>query len=134
MVIEDHSPFLVSVIYLQDLGLLSYSRYRAPGVGELGFSFLGRHSGSGCFIGPPSLLGPSGWAPIFKPYQLPPSPCVRTAWARAVIIPASVAISTCRFGLALIAVISRVLIMTFWISRLTPFFLRPLQFRVPLVF
>ena len=31
--------------------------------------FLGRHSGSGCFIGPASLLGPSGWAPIFKPHQ-----------------------------------------------------------------
>ena len=74
--------------------------------------FLGRHSGSGCFIGPASLLGPSGWAPIFKPHQLPPSPCVRTTWARAIIVPVSIAISTCRFGLALIVAISRVLIMT----------------------
>ena len=75
-------------------------------------SFLGRHSGLGCFIGPTSPLWPDGWAPIFKPHQLPPSPCVRIAWARAVIVPVSFAISTCRFGLALIAAISRGLIMT----------------------
>ena len=74
--------------------------------------FLGRHSGLGCFIGPASPLGPGGRAPIFKPHQLPPSLCVRIAWARAVIVPVSFAISTCRFGLALIAAISRVLIMT----------------------
>ena len=75
-------------------------------------SFLGRHSGLGCFIRPTSPLWPDGWAPIFKPHQLPPSPCVRIAWARAVIVPVSFAISTCRFGLALIAAISRGLIMT----------------------
>ena len=62
-------------------------------------------------------------APIFKPYQLPPSPCVRTAWARAVIVPASIAISTCLFGLTLVAVISRMLIMTLWVSRLSFLFL-----------
>ena len=50
--------------------------------------------------------------PNFKPHQLPPSLCVRMAWARAVIVPMSFAISTCRFGLALIAAISRMLIMT----------------------
>ena len=32
--------------------------------------FLGRHSGSGCFIRPTSPLWPSGWTPIFKPHQL----------------------------------------------------------------
>ena len=37
--------------------------------------------------------------PFLYPHQLPPSPCVRTAWARAVIIPATVAISTCLLGL-----------------------------------
>ena len=58
-------------------------------------------------------------APIFKPHQLPPSPCVRTAWARAVIVPPSIAISTCLFGLTLIATISRELIMTLWVSRLS---------------
>ena len=40
--------------------------------------------------------------PFFYPHQLPPSPCVRTAWARAVIIPATVAISTCLLGYGLI--------------------------------
>ena len=68
--------------------------------------------GSGCSVGPISHLWPDVWAPIFKPYQLPPSPCVRIAWARAVIVPVSFSISTCRFRLALIAAISRVLIMT----------------------
>ena len=37
--------------------------------------------------------------PFLYPHQLPPSPCVRTAWARAIIIPATVAISTCLLGL-----------------------------------
>ena len=36
------------------------------------------------------------------PYQLPPIPCVWTAWARAVIIYATVAISTCLLGYGLI--------------------------------
>ena len=61
-------------------------------------------------------------APTFKPHQLPPSPCVRTAWARAVIVPASIAISTCLFGLTLIAAISRMLIITLWVSRLSLLF------------
>ena len=40
--------------------------------------------------------------PFLSPYQLPPNPCVRTAWERAVIIPATVAISTCLLGYGLI--------------------------------
>ena len=40
--------------------------------------------------------------PFLYPHQLPPSPCVRTAWVRAVIIPATVAISTCLLGYGLI--------------------------------
>ena len=40
--------------------------------------------------------------PILYPHQLPPSPCIRTAWARPVIIPATVAISTCLLGYGLI--------------------------------
>ena len=43
------------------------------------------------------LLGP-----FLYPHQLPPSPCVRIAWARAVILPAPVAISTCLLGNGLI--------------------------------
>ena len=34
-------------------------------------------------------------SPFFKPYQLPPSPCVRRAWARAVTFLISDAIFTC---------------------------------------
>ena len=70
--------------------------------------------GSGCSVGPISHLWPNrmGAFFFFKPYQLPPSPCVRIAWARAVIVPVSFAISMCRFRLALIATISQVLIMT----------------------
>ena len=40
--------------------------------------------------------------PFLYLYQLPPSPCVRTAWARAAINPATVVISTCLFGCGLI--------------------------------
>ena len=58
------------------------------------------------------FFGPKGWACEW-PYQLPPSPCVRTAWTRAVIVLASFTISTCLFGLSLITVISRMLIMIF---------------------
>ena len=36
--------------------------------------------------------------PFFIPYQLPPSPCVRCAWARAVTLLVSDAISTCLLG------------------------------------
>ena len=59
MVVEDYPPFLISGIYLQDVDLIDY-----PHHGPLGFFFffLGRRSRPGCFIGPTSLLGPSGWA------------------------------------------------------------------------
>ena len=40
--------------------------------------------------------------PVLYPHQLPPSPCVRTTWARAVINPATVVISTCLLGCGLI--------------------------------
>ena len=73
--------------------------------------------GQDALLGLPLFLWAQGtvmrMTPIFKPHQLPPSPCVRTARARAVIVPASIAISTCPFRLALIAAISRMLIMTF---------------------
>ena len=75
-----------------------------------------------CSVGPIFHLWSDVWVPIFKPYQLPPSPCARIVWARAVIVPVSFAISTCRFGLALIAAISRVLIMALGFrARLFPF-------------
>ena len=40
--------------------------------------------------------------PILYPHQLPPSPCVQTAWARAVINPATVVIPTCLLRCGLI--------------------------------
>ena len=40
--------------------------------------------------------------PFFKPYQLPPSPCVRRAWARVVTFLVSDAISTCLLGAGLV--------------------------------
>ena len=44
--------------------------------------------------------GPS--SPFFKPYQLPPSPCARLVWARAVTFIVSDAISTCLLGAGLV--------------------------------
>ena len=60
--------------------------------------------GPGCCMEPTIPLGlASGLlGPFLYPHQLPPSPCVRIAWARAVILPASVAISTCLLGNGLI--------------------------------
>ena len=46
------------------------------------------------------VSGPA--SPFFKPYQLPPSPCVRRAWARAVTFLISDATSTCLFGAGLV--------------------------------
>ena len=136
MVVEDYPPFIISEIYLQDMGLLSYPHHRP--LERVNWVFLfGPMLGARMLYRSCLLFRAQGMglrmAPISKPYQLPPSPCVQTAWARAVIVPASIGISTCLFRLALIVAISRVLIMTLWISRLTLLFLRPLQFRVPLV-
>ena len=47
----------------------------------------------GLASGPASLF--------FQPYKLPPSPCVRRAWARAVTFLVSDAISTCPLGAGL---------------------------------
>ena len=41
-------------------------------------------------------------SPFLYPHQLPPNPCVRIAWARAVILLITVAISTCLLGNGLI--------------------------------
>ena len=49
---------------------------------------------AGLFFGPVRLF--------FKPYQLPPSPCVRYTWARAVTFLVSGAISTCLLGAGLV--------------------------------
>ena len=56
------------------------------------------------FSGRAFSLGPvSGSAsPFFKPYQLPPNPYVRCAWARAVTFLVPDAISTCLLGAGLV--------------------------------
>ena len=83
------------------MGLPNYPR-PAFGPSVLGSSF-GLKRGTRYHIGRAASLGlASGPAsPFLQPYQLPPSPCVRSAWARTVILVASVAVSTCppRIGL-----------------------------------
>ena len=39
---------------------------------------------------------------FFKPHQLPPSPCARCAWARAVSFLVSGVISKCQLGAGLV--------------------------------
>ena len=72
-------------------------------------SGLGLHlglasKGLNASMGMPLLWGlASGPAsPFFKPYQLPSSPCVRRAWARAITFLVSDAISTCLLGAGLV--------------------------------
>ena len=84
------------------MGLPNYPRPAfEPSV--LGSSF-GLKRGAGYHIGCAASLGlESGSAsPFLQPYQLPPSPCVRSAWARAVILVASVAVSTCPPGVGFV--------------------------------
>ena len=73
------------------------------GPDELGLC-LGCFGGTRAWCGAHCAFGlVSGILGLFLyPYQLPPSPCVRIAWARAVIIPVTVAISTRLFGYGLI--------------------------------
>ena len=72
-------------------------------------SGLGLHpwlasKGLNASMGMPLLWGlASGTAsPFFKPYQLPPSPYVRRAWARTVTFLISDAIFTCLLGAGLV--------------------------------
>ena len=63
-------------------------------------SFWAGIEGPGCCLGHIIPLGlASGMVRLFSSlHQLPPNPCVWNAWARAVILLVSVAISTCLFG------------------------------------
>ena len=67
---------------------------------------LGWRQGLGCFTGRGSHWGlASGPAsPFFIPYQFPPSPCVRYAWAVTFLV--SGAISTCLLGAGLVRALS----------------------------
>ena len=73
----------------------------------------GRALALGCYRGAWALhwalsvglaSGPS--SSFFKPHQLPPSPCERNAWARAVSLLVSVAISTRLFEAGLVKALS----------------------------
>ena len=105
----------------QDSGLPSYLRH-GPLDGLGLFFFWADLRDQTVLLGLPFFYEFFVWAPNFKPHQLPPSPCAQIMWARAIIIPVSFTISTCRFGLTLIAAISRMLIMTLGFrARLFPF-------------
>ena len=69
---------------------------------------LGWRKGAWNSIGRATYLGLANGpaSPFSKPYQLPPSPCVWNAWARAVTLLVSVAISTCLFGAGLVRALS----------------------------
>ena len=85
------------------MGLLIYLRSCfGPSKSGLCFGLIWR--GLGCYVEPTIPLGLAGGilGPFLYPYQLSPSPCVRIAWARAVIFPAAIAISTCLLGNGLI--------------------------------
>ena len=78
-------------------------------LGRAGWAFiLGWRQRPECFNGRTSSLGlASGPASLFfKPYQLPPSPCVRCAWARAITFLVLDAISTCLLGAGLVRALS----------------------------
>ena len=77
------------------MGLPNYQR-PAFGPSVLGSSF-GMKKGPGYHIVRAASLGLASEpaSPFLQPYQLPPSPCVWSAWARAAIIVASIAVSTC---------------------------------------
>ena len=56
--------------------------------------------GLGCFIWCISSLGLANGpaSPFFKPHQLPPNPCARCMWARAITFLVSGVISMCQLG------------------------------------
>ena len=75
----------------------------ALGANELGSRFESM-PGARAFRWAYLFLGLGKWAfaPIFKPYQLPPNPYVRRACARAVSFLESDATSTCLFRTGLV--------------------------------
>ena len=86
-------------------GMLSFSITHNLPLGRADWAFiLSWRQRLECFIRRTSSLGfASGPAsPFFKPYQLPPNPCVWCAWARAVTFRVSDAISTCLLGAGLV--------------------------------
>ena len=89
------------------MGLSNYPCYRPLRRADWA-SVLGWRQGPECFTGRASSLGlASGPANLFfKPYQLPPSPCVWYGWARAVTFLVSGAIFTCPLRAGLVRALS----------------------------
>ena len=86
-------------------GMWVFSITRNRPLGRADWAFIsGWRQRPECFNGRASSLGlASGPAsPFFKPYQLPPNPCVRCAWARVVTFLVLDAISTCLLGAGLV--------------------------------
>ena len=81
----------------------SIIHYRPLGRADWAF-ILDWHQRPECFNGRASSLGLASGptSPFFKPYQLPPSPCVWCPWARAVTFLVSNAISTCLLRVGLV--------------------------------
>ena len=99
--VRDYSIFHIGEIQsdLQDMAFPNYPRL-AFGLSVLGSSFWLKRE-PGYHIGRASSLGLESGpvSPFLQPYQLPPSPCIRSAWARAEILVASAAVSMCPGGL-----------------------------------
>ena len=97
--------FLLSMGFslIRRIWAFSITHNRPLGRADRAF-ILGWRQRPECFNGHASSLGlVSGpTSPFFKPYQLPPSPCVRCAWARAVTFLVSDAISTGLLGARLV--------------------------------
>ena len=91
--------------YLQDMGFSHCPCYWLLGRTNWA-SFLGRHQGPERFTGLAFSLGFGEWAftLISKPYQLPPSLCIRMACARAVSFLESDATSICLLRAGLVKV------------------------------
>ena len=96
-------PLSMEFILICRMWAFSITHNRPLGRADWAF-ILGWRQRPECFNGRASSLGlASGLTtPFFKPYQLPPSPCVRCAWARAVTFLVSDAISTCLLGAGLV--------------------------------
>ena len=89
-------PLSMGFSLIYRMWAFSITHNRPLGLADWAF-ILGWRQRLECFNGRASSLGlVSGPAsPFFKPYQLPPNPCVRCAWARVVTFLVSDAISTC---------------------------------------
>ena len=100
-------PLLVKFSLIYRTWTFRLSMLLAPGANELGSRFR-LVPGARAFHWAYLFLGLGEWAcaPIFKPYQLPSSPYVRRACARALSFLESNATSTCLLRAGLVKALS----------------------------